>query len=76
MMPYVKICNSLIDIINNSRDTINFSQLRKILYDILIYNLNVYDCMFYILSTLITSKKIKNIESVNESILENTYIFF
>ena len=76
MMPYVKICNSLIDIINNSIHSINFTQLRKILYDILIYNLNVYDCIFYILSTLITSKKIKNIESVNESILENTYIFF
>jgi len=76
MMPYVKICNSLIDIINNSIHSINFTQLRKILYDILIYNLNVYDCIFYILSSLITSKKIKNIESVNESILENTYIFF
>jgi len=37
----------------------NFLNFRDLLYDIFIYNLNITDCIWYILTTLIHDKKIK-----------------
>lgn len=74
--PYIKNCNKIIDIILDDSNDINYSVLRNNLYELLIYNLNIHDCIFYIIKTLIITKKIKNIESINESLLENIFIFF
>jgi len=38
-------------------DEIKFLKFRDILYDIFIYNLDITDCIWYILSTLIQQKK-------------------
>tara|TARA_B100000902_G_scaffold400037_1_gene474882 strand:- start:7535 stop:8509 length:975 start_codon:yes stop_codon:yes gene_type:complete len=76
MNPYIRICNSIVDIILKFEEDVNFSNLRQLLYDILVYNLNIHDCIFYILKCLIDYKKIDNTEIINESILENTFIFF
>ena len=36
----------------NNIDQLNFLKFRDVLYDIMIYNLDVSDCVFYILYTL------------------------
>lgn len=76
MQTHIHVCNSIVDIILKSNKDISFSNLRQLLYDILVYNLNIYECIFYILKSLILNQKIKNTEFINESILENTFIFF
>ena len=75
--PHAKICDTLVDIIIGSIDNVNFGELRRILYDILVYNLNIHDCIYCILSQLITSGKINNSdETINTNLLETTYHFF
>ena len=46
------ICDKILVLIKNYNN-INFLQLRDILYEIFIYNLNIYACLNYILKTLI-----------------------
>jgi hypothetical protein len=78
MRPYTKICDSILEIIDESREkNIDFTQIRRILYDVLIYNLNIYDCITYIISSLIETGKIsQNSREINEDLLDNTYHFF
>jgi hypothetical protein len=58
MHPHKIICNKIIDeIINND---IQFLKFRDLLYDIFIYNLDITDCIWYILHQLILKNKIKN----------------
>ena len=67
------ICDKIIDFIINI-DNINFIKLRELLYNILIYNLDISQCIWYILSKLIASEKI---EANNITrILIKTYEFF
>ena len=75
MQPHTKICDIIINNIINYKE-ITFIELRQVLYDILIYNLNIHECIFYIIKILIENNYIKNKESINSSLLENTYIFF
>jgi hypothetical protein len=51
------ICNRLVDFIITSTD-INFYNMRENIYDIFIYNLNSYQCIWFILNKLISMKKI------------------
>lgn len=53
------ICNKLVDFIINSKDDINFYNMREHLYDIFIYNLDPYECVWFILNKLTTLNKIK-----------------
>ena len=66
------ICNSIIHEIENP-DKIIFTQFRDIIYDILIYNLDTTECLWYILTYFIKNNKIskKNIQNI----LKKTYIF-
>lgn len=48
------ICNKIINMIFSSN--INYNNVRNILYDILIYNLNIYDCIYYIVNSVILRK--------------------
>ena len=75
MCPYEKICDVIINIILNYKE-LNFVELRNVLYDILIYNLNINECIYYILSQLIEKDKLTNKNNNIEDILSNTYIFF
>ena len=53
---------------------LQFLKFRDILYDIFIYNLDITDCIWYILSSLVDQKKIKKEDLSN--ILKKTYCFF
>jgi hypothetical protein len=73
MLQYKIICNKIIKNIININD-LHFLKFRDILYDIFIYNLDISECIWYILSSLIEQKKIKREDISN--ILIKTYIFF
>lgn len=73
MQPYKIICDKIVDNIINI-DDLKFLKFRDMLYDIFIYNLDITDCVWYIISKLISDKKIeqKNISDI----LIKTYTFF
>jgi hypothetical protein len=73
MIQYKIICNKILDNIININD-LNFLKFRDILYDIFIYNLDITDCIWYILSKLIKENYIKKEQLSN--ILKKTYCFF
>ena len=73
MLPYRLICNKIIDNLVNING-LQYLKFRDILYDIFIYNLDITDCIWYILSTLIERNKIKQ-EHLSK-ILIKTYCFF
>ena len=73
MLQYKIICNKIIHNIININD-LHFLKFRDILYDIFIYNLDISDCIWYILSRLIEEKRIKK-EHISD-ILKKTYCFF
>ena len=52
------ICNKLVDIIINTKE-MNLYNIREHLYDIFIYNLDSYECVWVILDKLVALKKIK-----------------
>ena len=52
----------------------NIKNIRTLLYDILIYNLNIQECFYYIIHNLILRKIIKN-NNINDLIV-NSLIFF
>ena len=64
------ICDNIIDEITNSQ-TLVFTTFRENLYDILIYNLDITECVWYILTHFI---RIGVITDTTE-ILSNTYTF-
>ena len=68
------ICNKLVDfILNIKNEDIKFYNMREYLYDIFIYNLNPYECVWFILDKLIQMKKIKSDKMTD--ILIKTYTF-
>ena len=54
-----KFSDMIINNIENYKQ-INFLQFRDLLYDVLIFNIEIYDSIFYILSYFIDKKKISN----------------
>ena len=73
MLQYRIICNKIIKYIMNVND-IQFLKFRDVVYDIFIYNLDVSDCIWYILSEL---ERVQLINRTNSSdILLKTYCFF
>ena len=73
MLQHKIICNKIIHNIININD-IHFLKFRDILYDIFIYNLDMSDCIWYILSRLIEERRIK--KEYISVILKKTYCFF
>jgi hypothetical protein len=71
--PHECICNAIIEHIKTS-DKIDFLTFRDILYDILIYELDITECIWYILTTLIKDGLITDDNISN--ILLKTNIFF
>ncbi len=66
------ICDQIIKEITIS-DKINFISFRDALYDILIYNLDVVECIWYILTYFIVIEKI-NPNDISD-IMQKTYSF-
>jgi hypothetical protein len=58
MRPNEIICNKLVDVILNINE-LNFYNMREHLYDIFIYNLDPYECIWFIINKLIVLKKIQ-----------------
>ena len=73
MKPHKFICDKIIESMIQMED-IKFLKFRDLLYDIFIYNVNITDCIWYILSTIIQIKKIPS-KHMSE-ILIKTYVFF
>ncbi len=57
MRPNEIICNKLVDVILNI-DKLNFYNMREHLYDIFIYNLDPYECIWFIINKLVTLHKL------------------
>ena len=62
-----KICNKLLDKIENI-NKINFIEFRDQLYEILIYNLDLNNCILYIITELINKNKL------NDEKIEKVYL--
>ena len=73
MIQYKIITNKIIENMLHYRD-IQFLKFRDMLYDIFIYNLDVSDCIWFILSTLVEQNKIKR-EKMTK-IMIKTFCFF
>jgi hypothetical protein len=73
MLQYRIICNKIINCLETVND-LQYLKFRDILYDIFIYNLDITDCIWYILSSLIEKQLIKKEQMTN--ILIKTYSFF
>ena len=73
MHPHRIICDKIIKEILNI-ENLKFIKFRDYLYDIFIYNLNITDCVWYILSVLINENRINKKEHVS-LILLKTYVF-
>ena len=73
MLQYKIICNKIVNNLININE-MQYLKFRDVLYDIFIYNLDISDCIWYILSTLIEKNKIKK-EHLSK-ILFKTYCFF
>jgi hypothetical protein len=72
MHPHKIICDKIIKDIIDIED-LTFLKFRDLLYDVFIYNLDIGKCIWYILTSLINAKKIK--EENMSQILLKTYDF-
>ena len=54
---FITVCDSIIDEMTNNKDLF---KLREKIYDIMVYNLNVIECVYYVLCHFIESKRIKD----------------
>lgn len=68
--PYEKICNDILEILKNPND-LAFLSFRDMLYDILIYNYDLGECIWYILNNLIKTNYLQ-MDDLSD-ILINTY---
>ena len=66
------IADKIIHCIKNKK-TFQYLTFRDLLYDILVYNTDIYECVWYIYSTLVKEKWIPE-EKINDT-LTNTYDF-
>jgi len=66
------ICDSIVEIIVN-KNRIEFANFRDVLYDILTYNLDVTDCIWYIIKDLIKHNHLQ--KNVASDVLKRTFLF-
>ena len=72
---YYNLIDKLIDAIINNK--IQFTKFRDGIYDIMIYNINIYNCIEYILHHLIQQKQKEYIHYKNvEGIIQQSLLFF
>jgi len=73
MVPHKIICDKIIESMIKI-DELKFLKFRDLLYDIFIYNLDITDCVWYIINELSERKRIK--ASDISDLLIKTYTFF
>lgn len=67
------ICDNIIQEMKNPKDLV-ITEFRDLLYDILVYNLDVADCLWYILAHFINDGKLNSTDI--SDILDKTFPFF
>jgi hypothetical protein len=72
MVPYKIICDKILNEMINI-DELKFLKFRDLLYDKFIYNLDITDCIWYIISSLVKQQKLKKKDMSN--VLKRTYSF-
>jgi DNA polymerase III delta prime subunit len=70
--PHKTICDTIINNLINYEE-INYIYFRELLYDVFIYNINIFEGIWYILYELVKLKKIKK-DNINQ-IIDKTYRF-
>jgi hypothetical protein len=73
MVPHKIICDKIIESMIRI-DELKFLKFRDLLYDIFIYNLDITDCIWYIINELAERKSIKMMDM--SQLLIKTYTFF
>ena len=68
----ISMCNKIIDMMFSNN--INYNNIRNILYDILIYNLNIYDCIYYIVNCVIFKKIKSSGEKIDKNFINKIFI--
>jgi hypothetical protein len=72
--PHKIICDKILKSIDSNINDLKFLKFRDLLYDIFIYNLDIHECIWYIITTLMNQNKIpKNNFS---TVLIQSFIFF
>lgn len=71
-IPYKKTCDEIISIIINI-DVLRYEELRQTIYDLLIYNYNIGESIYYIINVLIEKNLIKHENYID--VMVNTYYF-
>lgn len=71
-LPYKKTCDEIISMIIDLNN-LKYELLRQIIYDLLIYNYNIGESIYYIICTLINKNLIKNDHYTD--VMINTYYF-
>ncbi len=73
MNPYKMLCDKIVETIIHPDIYLKFLTFRDTLYDLLIYDLDLQECVFYMLERLITENHIKPV-SISDILLK-TYTF-
>jgi hypothetical protein len=71
---YQIISNKIIQMIETKSKTFSFLKFRDLLYELLIYHINIYKCVWYVITYLIEKKSFS--EKEIHSLLIRTYVFF
>ena len=66
------ICDKIIYFIINT-DKLDFISFRDLLYEIFIFDLDIYECIWYIISNLINNNNL--IKNNNDDLLSKTHVF-
>jgi len=74
IVPHENICNSLIDIILSPSSHLKFDALRDILYDLLIYDINIQECVWFIMEKLIKTGALQ--PEYMDDIMIKMFVFF
>ena len=71
--PHENICNNIIRIIRSPQDELKYDELRECLYDLLTYDINIQECVWYILQRLIMDELL--LPTMMNDILLQVYVF-
>jgi hypothetical protein len=71
--PHENICNYIVDIIQSPDNELKYDELRECLYDLLTYDINIQECVWFILRRLIMEGTL--LPEMMNNIMIQTYIF-
>jgi hypothetical protein len=72
--PHENICNCIVEIILSPEAQLKYDALRERLYDLLTYDINIQECIWFILRRLITNGSL--LPEMMDDIMIQMYTFF